>query len=180
MNQLGLKLRELRKTKSLTLKELAKRVGCSPSYLSMVENGQVDPGISRLKRIVDRLEITIVDLFQTQTSSNVVIKKQERIQAEFPRSKTRIEILIPQYAEKQMDARLAIISPGGSSEGDYQHPGAEFGLILEGMLELCVDGHTYPLTEGDSFYFSSTKNHRFRNPGERDTIVVWVNTPPSW
>ena len=180
MDQLGSKLRALRKDRNLTLKEIAKRAGCSPSYLSMVENGKVDPGISRLKRIVDGLGITIVDLFQTQSSSKVIIRKRERIQAEFPRSKTRIEILISQYAEKQMDARLAIISPGGSSEGNYQHPGAEFGLVLKGMLELTIDGLTYQLMEGDSFYFSSTSNHCFSNPGKEDTVVVWVNTPPSW
>ncbi len=180
MDQLGKKLRTLRKFKNVTLKQLAKKANCSPSYLSMVETGKVDPGISRLKRIVEGLEMTIIDLFQTDSDQKVVIKKHERIQAEFPGSKTRIEILIPQSTEKQMDARLAIISPGGSSEGDYQHPGAEFGLILEGMLELSVNGHTYSLTEEDSFYFSSTRNHRFRNPGKKDTVVVWVNTPPSW
>lgn len=180
MNQLGQKLRALRKFRKVTLKQLAQKANCSPSYLSMVESGKVDPGISRLKRIVEGLEMTIIDLFKTDSGQKVVIKKNERIHADFPGSKTRIEILIPQWTEKQMDARLAIISPGGSSEGDYQHPGAEFGLILEGILELSIDGLVYSLTEGDSFYFSSARNHRFKNPGKKETVVVWVNTPPSW
>jgi transcriptional regulator with XRE-family HTH domain len=180
MDLLGPKLRALRKAKKLSLKQLADRAGCSPSYLSMVENNKVDPGVSRLKKIADALDMTIVDLFQPQTGQRLLIRKDERIRAEFSGSKTRIEILVPQLPNKQMDARLAVIYPGGSSEGDYRHPGQEFGLVLKGVLELSVDGISYLLEEGDSFYFESTRNHRFRNPGNADTLVVWVNHPPSW
>ena len=180
MDQLGFKLRSLRKKRNLSLKQLGVRVNCSPSYLSMVENGKVDPGISRLKKIADGLDVTIVDLFQTQISQKVVIRKEDRIHAKFQRSKTKIEILVPQLPEKLMDARIATVYPGGSSEGDYRHPGEEFGLILAGKLELTIDGAVYELGEGDSFYFSSTRNHRFRNIGQENTQVVWVNTPASW
>jgi transcriptional regulator with XRE-family HTH domain len=180
MDLLGPKLKSLRKSKNLSLKQLAERSGCSPSYISMVENNKVDPGVSRLKKIADALEMTIVDLFSTQAGERLIIRKDERIKAEFSGSKTRIEILVPQLPQKEMDARLAVIYPGGNSEGDYRHPGQEFGLVLKGSLLLSIDGIDYVLAEGDSFYFESMRNHRFRNPGEEDTVVVWVNHPPSW
>jgi quercetin dioxygenase-like cupin family protein len=126
------------------------------------------------------LDVTIVDLFQKNDGQKVVIRKEDRIHAEFHRSKTKIEIIVPQLPNKLMDARIATIYPGGDSEGDYRHPGEEFGLILKGRLELTIDGDIYELNEGDSFYFSSNRNHRFRNPGKKDTMVVWVNTPSSW
>ena len=173
-------MRALRKAKGLSLVQLCQRAGTSPSYLSMVENGKVDPSVSRLKRIAEGLDITIVDLFQTQQSHKVVIRKEDRVCVEFPKSKTEIEILIPPIPEKLMDARLAIIHPGGSSEGDYRHAGEEFGLILKGTLELSIDGMTYQLKEGDSFYFQSIRNHRFKNLEKEDTVVVWVNHPPSF
>ena len=180
MDRLGTRLRSLRKGKNLSLKQLAERAGCSPSYISMVENNKVDPGVSRLKRIADALEMTIVDLFSAQTGQRLIIRKGERVKAEFSGSKTRIEILVPQMQKKEMDARLAVIYPGGSSEGEYRHPGQEFGLVLKGLLELSVDGIHYLLEEGDSFYFESDRKHRFRNPGDEETCVVWVNHPPSW
>jgi transcriptional regulator with XRE-family HTH domain len=180
MEQLGPKLRSLRKRKQLSLKQLADRVGCSPSYLSMVENSKIDPGVSRLKRIADGLGVTIVDLFQAQTGQKWILRGHERISAEFSRSKMRIEILVPQLPEKQMDARMAIIYPGGSSSGEYRHPGEEFGFVMKGTLELTIDGVDYNLQEGDSFYFHSTSNHYFRNPGKENTLVLWVNHPPSW
>ncbi|MCD4715175.1 MAG: cupin domain-containing protein [Desulfobacterales bacterium] len=180
MDQLGHKLRSLRKQRGLSLKKLGERINCSTSYLSMVENGKVDPGISHLKKIANGLDVTIVDLFQKHDGQKVVIRKEDRIQAEFNRSKTKIEILVPQLPNKLMDARIANIYPGGSSEGDYRHPGEEFGLVLKGRLELTIDGDVYELREGDSFYFSSNGNHCFRNPGKDNTMVVWVNTPASW
>jgi transcriptional regulator with XRE-family HTH domain len=180
MEHVGSKLRELRKMKGLSLKKLAERTGCAASYLSMVENGKIDPGISRLKKIAAGLEITIVDLFQDRARNRVVMRRHERTEAEFRASKTRIEILVPPIPDKKIDARLARIAPGGSSEGDYRHPGEEFGLVLEGKLELTVGGITYQLSEGDSFYFESNQNHRFVNNGRSETVVVWVNHPASW
>jgi uncharacterized cupin superfamily protein len=144
----------------------------------MVENGKVDPTITHLMSIADGLQVTIVDLFQKQIRQEVVVRKEDRIRAEFRSSKMKIEVLVPQLPEKLMDARIATIYPGGGSDGDYRHPGEELGLILTGTLELTFDGVLYELREGDSFYFLSTRDHRFRNSGKEDTLVVWVNTPP--
>ena len=180
MESLGPKLRSLRKERGLSLQKLSKKAGCSPSYISMVENEKVDPSISRLKRIAEGLGYTIIDLFQNESNNAVVIKKYQRRRIEFPRSKTAVEPLVPSFSEKQLDARLAIIYPGGSSEGYYRHAGEEFGLVLKGELELVIDGVKYQLQKGDSFFFPSTQNHRFSNPGDEETLIVWVNHPASF
>lgn len=177
---LGFKLKTLRKERGLSLKALSKKAGCSPSYISMLENNQIDPSISRLKRIAEGLGYTIIDLFQNGSNEAVVIKKKQRQRIEFPQSKTAVEPLIPSGSKKQLDARLAIIYPGGSSEGYYRHAGEEFGLMLKGKMELVIDGIEYLLEEGDSFFFPSTQNHRFKNPGDKDALVVWVNHPASF
>jgi transcriptional regulator with XRE-family HTH domain len=180
MANLGFRLKNLRKSKRLSLKQLGVLASCSASYLSMVENGKVDPSCSHLLKIAECLGVTTVDLFQPHASQDqrVVTRKDEREQVEFPREKIKIEILLPSIANKQIDARLAVIRPGGSSNGDYKHPGEEFGLILKGRLELVIDEVVHNLMEGDSFYFQSTRIHSFQNPGNEETVVVWVNCPP--
>ena len=180
MKGLGDKLRILRKQKGLSLKSLAEKVGCSASYLSMIENEKLDPSVSRLKAVAEGLDTTIIELFQEPDGQDVVIRQHERPKVAFSGSRLRIEILVRQSPKKQMDARLAFISPGGGSEGDYKHSGEEFGLVIEGSLELAIDGVTHQLETGDSFYFQSTKPHRFKNPTDKETVVVWVNQPPSW
>jgi transcriptional regulator with XRE-family HTH domain len=180
VDQLSKRLRNLRKSQKMSLRDLADKVGCSPSYLSMVENAKIDPSISRLKRIAEGLGTTIRGLFQDEARDNIVIRKADRQRADFPAAKLRIEMLVPQLPQKLMDARLAKIEPGGGSDGDYQHPGEEFGLVIKGSMELTIQGDKYQLAEGDSFYFPSPYNHSFRNTGDDEVIVVWVNCPPSW
>ncbi len=180
MEQLCKRLRNLRKAQSMSLRDLANKVGCSPSYLSMVENDKIDPSISRLKRIAEGLGTTIRGLFQDEAQDDVIIRKANRQHADFPAAKLRIEMLVPQLPKKLMDARLATIEPGGGSDGDYQHPGEEFGLIIKGSMELTIQGAKYLLEEGDSFYFPSPYNHSFRNTDQEEVVVVWVNCPPSW
>lgn len=180
MESLGTKLRTLRKSQGLSLKQLAERIGCTASYLSMVENERLDPSVSRLKKIVDALGKTILDLFGESGDGDIIVRKEKRARVAFPGSKLLIEILVLQAPDKKMDARLATIAPGGGSEGDYTHTGEEFGLVLKGVMELTVDGTSYHLREGDCFYFHSTRNHRFRNNSDHETQVLWVNHPPSW
>ncbi len=36
------------------------------------------------------------------------------------------------------------------------------------------------LEEGDSFYFESSTQHRWQNPGKKEAWVLWVNTPPTF
>ncbi len=73
------------------------------------------------------------------------------------------------------------IAPGEGSKGAYDHAGEEFGLVLSGTLELQVEHQVFRLSKGDSFYFSSTRLHGFRNPSRRrPTVVLWVITPPSF
>ena len=180
MEDLGEKLRQMRKQQGLTLRQVAKRAECSASYLSMVENGKLDPSISRLKKIAEGLGCTIREIFQEARAEKIIIRRRERQKVRFPASKLTIEILVPQLPSKLMDARLAVVAPGGGSEGDYHHPGEEFGLVMKGMLELIVNGVKYTLHQGDSFYFPSPLSHSFHNPGQEDTQILWVNCPPSW
>lgn len=181
MPNIGSTLRSLRKEKGLSLMELSKKAGCSISYLSMVENGKVNPSVSKLKKITDVLGITIIELFYSQGAENYIIRREKRIKGDFSGSKVRVELLVPQISNRKIDARLAIIEVGGSSEGYYRHPGEEFGFVIKGEFELKINGVSYLLREGDSFYFPSTKDHSFRNPSkEQEAVVLWVNHPPTW
>jgi len=180
LESIGKKIKALRKNRGLTLQQVAATVGCTPSYLSMVENDRLDPSTSRLKQIADALGSTIVQLFPDQGRDDIILRNKDRQKVNVSGSKLLFEILIHQGPDKKMDARLATIYPGGGSGGSYTHPGEEFGYVLKGTLELTVEDTTYALQKGDTFYFHSSRNHQFRNRGEEEVEVLWVNHPPSW
>src|SRR5437762_3272439 len=56
---LGARLREAREARNMTLRELARRLGLSPSLISQVETGKSQPSISTLFAIVGELEIPV-------------------------------------------------------------------------------------------------------------------------
>jgi mannose-6-phosphate isomerase-like protein (cupin superfamily) len=51
---------------------------------------------------------------------------------------------------------------------------------MQGELQIALEGQEYRLKQGDSFYFDSTTPHNWKNPGRTETVVLWVNTPPTF
>jgi mannose-6-phosphate isomerase-like protein (cupin superfamily) len=72
------------------------------------------------------------------------------------------------------------MEPGADSGEAYDHAGDEAGVVIRGVLELWVGDQFFTLEEGDSFSFPSTTPHRYRNPGNGNTELFWVVTPPSY
>src|SRR5919204_3720910 len=59
----GQELRAQREEKGLSLRELARRLGISPSALSQIETGKSRPSVSTLYSIVTELGISLDELF---------------------------------------------------------------------------------------------------------------------
>src|SRR2546427_48748 len=73
------------------------------------------------------------------------------------------------------------LSPGAGSRGQYSHEGEEFIHVLSGRFEITLDGRQrYQLNAGDSMYFESTSLHAWVNPGSETTMLLWINTPPTF
>ncbi|MBW2057306.1 MAG: cupin domain-containing protein [Deltaproteobacteria bacterium] len=179
MAEISEKLRALRKSRKMTLKEVADGAGCTSAYISQLEKGRANPSIATLKRIASVFDVRIVDLFlEDDGEDEVLLRKDSRMAMGFDTGCAVIESLVKTPENKRMQAFYNRIRPGGGSRGEYTHEGEEFGIVLAGELELTVGDRVYHVKEGDSFYFPSTKSHGFHNRGEADTIVIWVTSPP--
>ena len=83
--------------------------------------------------------------------------------------------------ETTLQSILISVEPGHGSQESYSHEGEEFLYMLEGELELTLDEiDTYHLAPGDAMTFYSSRPHRWHNPGAVRTVIVWVNTPPTF
>jgi len=180
--EIGEKLKRLRKEKQLTLRQLAQAAGCTDAALSKVERGEMTPTISFLKNVVNALGITLSEFLANENNGDdsVVFRKEDHIRLDFHDEKIISYQLVRNLKNKKLQPLYEIIKPGGGSGGDYQHEGEEFGLVLEGELEITVDGKQYIVREGESFWFRSTRPHGFRNRSDRDVKVIWIITPPTY
>jgi len=181
MTEISEKLRPMRKSRKMTLKDVADRAGCTSAYISQLEKGRANPSIATLKRIASVFDVKIVDFFlDNEEDDEVVVRKDQRKTMGFNLGYAIIESLMKTTENKRMQALCNRIRPGGGSNGEYTHEGEEFGIVLVGELELTVGEKVYYVKEGDSFYFPSTKPHGFSNRAEEDAVVIWVTSPPSF
>jgi transcriptional regulator with XRE-family HTH domain/quercetin dioxygenase-like cupin family protein len=66
-------------------------------------------------------------------------------------------------------------APGATSGATMSHhEGREFGLILEGELDVELGFEAYHLSAGDSIIFDSTTPHRLVNKSSQAMRAVWV------
>lgn len=185
---IGFKIKHARLAQGLKLRELADKLGCSESFLSKVENHKVQPSLSMLHRIVSALETNIPYLFSDDaplSSDPVYITRKDarKTITTGPRSNTAsiaIERLVITTKTSLLEANIHVVEPGGYTDGVYAHKGEEAGYVIQGSLELQVEDRTYLLHEGDSFAFRSDLPHGYCNPGDVETRVLWVNTPPTF
>ena len=179
--EIGNRIKEYRIERKLNMKQLAERVGCTPSLISQLERGKADPSISTLKKIAKALSVNIVDFFMTtHDEDQVVTRVAERVDMQLRRWDAKIQSLVKSVDNRKMQPFYTVIKPGGGSHGVYTHEGEEFGIVLKGEMELLLDDKTYIVGENESFYFSSQVPHNWNNKSDRDAVLIWVITPPTF
>ena len=55
------------------------------------------------------------------------------------------------------------------------HDGCEFGVVLDGILEVTVGGRIHELQKGDLISYPSTEPHRFANTSSSPARTIWLN-----
>jgi transcriptional regulator with XRE-family HTH domain len=81
----------------------------------------------------------------------------------------------------QVDFLLVSYAPGGCSSPAghlMQHPGTEYGYLLQGELIVTLGPGAHRLTPGDSVSFTSATPHSYRNEGTVPAVGVWFVVGP--
>ena len=99
-------IRSTRLLKSLTLKELADRAGCSESVLSKIENVRISPSLPMLQRIARALDVTLAALVSVMDQSQVVSRAGQRDSVGVDRCGSRVERLVPANGEHMLEGHL--------------------------------------------------------------------------
>lgn len=181
---IGSEIRDLRKAKRLTIKALSDTTGISIGHLSEIERGISSPSIKALLDIAGALGVTI-GWFLHNAEEGESAERRHIVRAGNRRalrfSSGVVDELLSPNLRGQLELLMSRFPPGAVGADDpYNHTGEETGIVLSGMLEMWIGDECFLLNEGDSFAFPSTILHRYRNPGEVETVVIWAITPPSY
>jgi DNA-binding transcriptional MerR regulator/mannose-6-phosphate isomerase-like protein (cupin superfamily) len=174
---IGNRLRQLRGRRKLSLAQVARTVGISVGFLSALERSQMSGSVGTLRKLARFYKTNILDFFDAPEANGRHVRPQERKVLEAGPG-VRMELLA--WGNTVMEPHLFRIAPESGSGDSYTHEGEEFIYVLRGDLEITLDGEEHHLKPGDSFYFESATSHRWKNPGRKETWVLWVNTPPTF
>lgn len=173
------RLKKLRQQHGLSLREASARTGLSPSFISSIERGLANPSIAALQKLTAAYGTSIAELMGATASANrKLVRPQDR-----PTYAVSPGIRLEQLnsGDAQMELHLFTVEPGAGSDESYQHEGEEFIYLLQGRIEVWLDGvERYVLEPGDVLYFRSTQSHRWTNVGDAPAVFLGVNTPPTF
>jgi DNA-binding transcriptional MerR regulator/quercetin dioxygenase-like cupin family protein len=174
----GQRFRRLRMRRGLSLAQVAHATQVSVGFLSALERGQMRCSVSTLRRIARFYKTNLMSLVETNGEAQPLVRPSQRKILETSPD-VRMELLA--WGNTAMEPHLFRVKPGGGSGESYTHEGEEFLHVLRGEFEIWLhnQGH-YRLKPGDSLYFESSTPHRWKNPGRAETLVLWVNTPPTF
>jgi DNA-binding transcriptional MerR regulator/mannose-6-phosphate isomerase-like protein (cupin superfamily) len=174
---IGSHLRQLRAKRRLSLAQVARTVGISVGFLSALERSQMSGSVGTLRKLARFYKTNILDFFDaTGASSRRVRPDQRKVLQAGPG--VQMELLA--WGNTVMEPHLFRVAPKAGSGDSYTHEGEEFLYVLRGDLAITVEKEEYRLKAGDSFYFESSAPHHWKNPGQAETWVLWVNTPPTF
>lgn len=174
---IGGRLRQLRLRRGLSLAHVAKAVGISLGFLSALERSHMSASVSTLRKLARFYKTNILDFFDPAEAHAPLVPPDKRKVLEAGPG-VRMELLA--WGNTVMEPHLFRIAPQSGSGESYHHEGEEFLYILQGELQISLQEEEYHLHPGDSFYFESATPHSWKNPGQSETWVLWVNTPPTF
>lgn len=181
---LGEKLRKLRLKKKISLVDLGKHTGLSPSMLSQLENGKLIPTLPTLTRIAMVFDVGLEHFFSDRSKQKLfaVVRASERMRfperAGTPDPAYFFECLAFSAQEKAMQAYLATFNAREKSSQEHFHDGSEFVYVIEGELGIFMHGEEHALAAGDSVYFDSSEPHSYRGLNEKNATAVVVTMAP--
>ena len=191
----GSRIREMRKRRGLTLKEVAEATGYTIGHISQIERDLKSPSLVALRKIAACLNCSEVWLIMgdselsaksseegKKSKESYLMRKENRIPMKIPEIDVSYSIFtpskLPNAQEAQMTGLIVRLKPNTwvtekmISHGNYD----ESLLLLKGELELRIDNSTYMIYEGDSFYIPKNCLHNYLNTSnEEATIIVYFS-----
>lgn len=180
--RLGEKLRHLRLKKKISLVDLGKHTGLSPSMLSQLENGKLIPTLPTLTRIAMVFDVGMEYFFASQRGAVFsIVRAGDRLK--FPESADAnhpsyfFECLAFSAQDKALQAYVSEFPVRAEHSSPHTHEGSEFLFVTEGRVEIRTPSDVYTLETGDSCYFDSSVAHSYRCAGETSAKAIVVTAP---
>jgi transcriptional regulator with XRE-family HTH domain/quercetin dioxygenase-like cupin family protein len=200
---IGERIRAERARKGISLRNLARGAGVSPSLISQIETGKCQPSVSTLYAITTVLGVSVQEVFgETRTPESRAAAGRLAAGHATPAAppspagpgEPAGPVVCPGQREvleldsgviwqrlglvpgSGVDFLLVTYAPGGCSSPQghlMQHAGTEYGYLIQGELVVTLGFRSHRLTPGDAISFASVTPHSYRNEGAAPATGLW-------
>ncbi len=179
MSHLAPRLKEARKTKGLSLDQVAKLSGVSRSMLSQIERGESSPTVATLWNLTRALQVDFAGLMdQSGTAESPIAEVMRADRTPTIDSQgdgCRIRILSPPDQAGKHEVYDIAFKKGGALISDPHRPGCREHLtVLEGAVSAESDGATVDLGAGDTARYAADRPHAIRAEGGAARVLLIV------
>ncbi len=178
--ELGERIKRLRLSRDLTLKEVERKAKVSATHISEIERGLTSPTVGAMSRIAMALGVPASRLIERDILPGAsVVRGRERRTLVDPDSGARFVSLSGPIQRSRMSVVEVQLPPepaGGVAR--VVHRGEEFVHVQRGVVEIVIETGRHILKEGDSIHFRPRAEHTFRNIGDGPARLLWVARPP--
>jgi transcriptional regulator with XRE-family HTH domain len=184
-NELGKRIRRLRKARERTLDSLAQEVGLTKGYLSKVETGRQMPPLATLSKVARALGTDLSSLLEPgamsgndESSAGVSLVRADQRRPVIRGGSSfgyDYQSLVQNASGRHMSPFLFTFPRQILKEVFFEHAGEELIFVLSGTVEFEVGSERYELKPGDCIYFDARMRHRGRGKGgEAKALVVML------
>lgn len=185
----GRNVRAERERQGIPVRELARRLGVSASFLSQFELGQSRAAVNTLFAIAAELNLSLDELLGNSVPKGTgrTTTRKSRRGAHKPsfeeylsfQSGVRWRRLAGMPADHRVQFLLTEYDPGSdSAPGDspQRHAGDDYGYVLDGTLTVDIDGKRQLLHAGEAVHMRGDVPHRLRNETDQIVRAIWFVT----
>ena len=177
---LGADLRALRKSRGMTLEDLAQRLDKSVGWLSQVERDISAPRISDLQALAQALNVPLSLFFGSPDAPEdeqglIVRAGSGRVMG--VSDSGLVETLLSPDLTDDFEVILSTFQPGARRDRTIRRDTQELAYMLSGQLDLWIDERPFTIGAGDSFRLRG-QGYRWHNPHEVPAVAVWIISPP--
>jgi len=186
-NEIGIKIKELRKSRDISVESLAEESNISIDLMKNIENGEIVPSLTPLTKIARALGVRLgTFLDDAPQTGPVIVKKGKSEQVMyFSGEGNQSDVSALEFhslgAGKNDRNMEPFIIDVFTNEGEFKlssHEGEEFVYVLEGEIEVKYGQDSHVLSKGDSIYYDSIIPHHLHSyNGKTSKILAVVYTP---
>lgn len=172
-HNIAVNLQNIRRSKGMSLDEVAEQTGVSKSMLAMIEHDGANPSIGVLGKIISGLRIELDDLTKSPQDDAYLVKVQDLEPTKNVAGEYRVWTCFPIADNRFIEIYRIEVEPGGVyKSGAHGEHTREYIAMVSGTLALTVGGRTFTLSGDDCLRFESDKPHEYRAPGGEKAVFL--------